>query len=209
MDENGDRIGMLYVGVQKTRYDDMRVQATGVFLGVAVLVMVGIAIASVFSARRIAKPITELSLAADAVAKGQLHANIPGFLTKPAEPGEYEIDRLRWSFHEMVHALRERDEALRSNLEELQEASEELRRWNESYLNTLEFITHELKNQIAAMKINVLALQGGFVGDMTEDQVEALDDVHASIVRTEEMILNYLNLSPSRGRAGSVRGRSL
>jgi two-component system NtrC family sensor kinase len=207
VDENGDRIGMLYVGVQKTRYDDMRVQATGVFLGVAVLVMVGIAIASVFSARRIAKPITELSLAADAVAKGQLHANIPGFLTKPAEPGEYEIDRLRWSFHEMVHALRERDEALRSNLEELQEASEELRRWNESYLNTLEFITHELKNQIAAMKINVLALQGGFVGDMTEDQVEALDDVHASIVRTEEMILNYLNLSRIEKGELEVRAR--
>ncbi|MBD3176421.1 MAG: HAMP domain-containing protein [Armatimonadia bacterium] len=195
MNEDGQRIGMLYAGVLKTRYDDMRARAMGVFIGIAVLVLLGIAGAAVYSANRIAGPIAELSLAADAVAGGELHADMPGILTKPEEPGQYEIDRLRWSFHEMVHALRERDEKLRSNLEELQEATEELRRWNDSYLNTLEFITHELKNQIAAMKINVLALQGGFVGEMSEDQIEALDDVHASIVRTEEMILNYLNLS--------------
>jgi two-component system phosphate regulon sensor histidine kinase PhoR len=99
------------------------------------------------------------------------------------------------SFKDTLAALQVREHELRQDLEAWDSALEELRNWNESYFDTLAVVTHELKNQLASMKINLLALREGHLGDLTADQEEALDDVLAAATRAEGMILNNLNLA--------------
>ncbi len=190
-DVSGNVIGMVYVGILKERYDDVRRQALGAFAGTAALVAFTVVVAGGVLSTRLSAPIADLTAAAERIATGDFAPEIDA----PDSAERSEIDRLTVAFADMAQALRQREEELGESFTELQKTSEGLRTWNRNYLDTLEFITHELKNQIAALKINVLAIHGGYVGEISEDQKEALEDVHSSIVRTEEMILNYLNLS--------------
>lgn len=190
-DLNQEIIGMLYVGVLKDRYDDMRNGAMGLFIVGAILSLVGAVSLSSWVAGRLAGPLMQLTDGADEVARGNLDYQLP----RPPRADRDEIKRLTLAFDQMVVALRERDEQLRRSHDELQRAADELHQWVQNYLDTLEFITHELKNQIAAMKINLLAVRDGYVGEIDAEQKEALEDVVQAVNRAEEMILNYLNLS--------------
>jgi two-component system NtrC family sensor kinase len=184
-------IGILYVGVIKDRYDDMRRQALNLFLAIT-LVAVGIAGAiGTWSSKRLAGPVSKLTAGAAEIARGNLSYR----LAEPLKAERDEIKKLTSTFNEMAKALQDREEEVRLSHEQLAGAAEELKRWNQNYLDTLEFITHELKNQVAAMKINLLAVRDGYVGDLSDDQKDAMDDVLVAVNRTEEMILNYLNLS--------------
>lgn len=202
-DPTGRTIGILYVGVLKDRYDDMRRQAMAIFFGISLLALLLAAWASTVLANRIARPIVLLTDGAAQIAQGRLDYRLPD----PRRARREEIKRLTAAFNEMAAALQRRDEELRKSHEELARSAEELKRWNQNYLDTLEFITHQLKNQVAAMKINLLAVRDGYVGQLAEGQREALDDVVAAVNRTEEMILNYLNLSRIEKGELEVRAR--
>jgi two-component system NtrC family sensor kinase len=190
-DPGGRIIGMLYVGVLKDRYDDMRRQALRVFIGAAGLALLTAVVLSSLIAARLVRPLGGLTQGAVEVARGNLAYQLP----RPGRAQHDEIRRLTVAFGQMVDALRERDEQLRRTNAELQQSANELQMWVQNYLDILEFITHELKNQIAAMTINLLAVRDGYVGAISDDQRAALDDVAKTIERSEEMILNYLNLS--------------
>lgn len=178
--------------VQHTLTDEASVRlAFGVLL-VAAIVNVLLAMAmGAFMARRLTQRIGALTDAALALEHGELDARVP----LPKQARQDELKRLQVVFNEMAAALQSRDEDLRRSQQQLQDVAQELQQWNESYLSTLAFITHELKNQIASTRLNLLALRDGYIGDLTSDQREALDDVMATVNRTEEMLLNYLNLS--------------
>jgi two-component system NtrC family sensor kinase len=202
-DLNGKIIGMLYVGVLKDRYDDMRNQAVRLFIGITLMALVAaVALASWLSAR-LTRPVVDLTTGAAEVARGNLDYQ----LSQAKHAERDEINRLTTAFNQMVAALRERDEQLRNSNRELQRTADELQQWVQNYLDILEFITHELKNQIAAMKINLLAVRDGYIGSISEDQKDALSDVAQTIDRSEEMILNYLNLS--RIEKGELQVRAL
>lgn len=202
----GNRIvGMLYVGVLKNRYDDMRNQALGLFIVVVLVTLAGVVFLSVWLARRLSRPLTRLTDATAEVARGNLSYQLPD----PHSAERDEIYRLTRAFNRMVSALSERDQALKTSRDDLQKTADQLKKSVTHYLETLEFITHELKNQIAAMKINLLAVRDGYVGPVGEDQKEALDDVNNAINRAEEMILNYLNLSRIERGELLVRPRQL
>ncbi|MBM3474401.1 MAG: HAMP domain-containing protein [Armatimonadetes bacterium] len=197
-DLRGRIVGMLYVGVLKERYDDMGAQAMRSFIGLAALALLGAVVLSAVFARRFARPLARLTQGATEIARGNLDYDLP----PPARAQHDEIRRLSAAFHQMLAALRGRDEQLRSSNAELQQ-------WVQNYLDILEFITHELKNQIAAMTINVLAVRDGYVGEITDEQRAALDDVAKTIERSEEMILNYLNLSRIEKGELQVRAQAL
>jgi len=187
----GEIVGMLYVGVLKKRYDDMRGQAMTLFISVTVLVFVCAVIISFWLAARLARPLTQLTAGAAEVSRGNLDYKLP----HPPGAERDEINRLSSAFNKMVSSLKERDQQLQRSRDELQHTATELQQWVQNYLDALEFITHELKNQIAAMKINLLAVRDGYIGKISQDQTDALSDVAQAINRAEEMILNYLNLS--------------
>ncbi|NLO74603.1 MAG: HAMP domain-containing protein [candidate division WS1 bacterium] len=198
-------IGILYVGVIKQRYDDMRHSALLLFLAIVALALLLSVLMARFLAGRLTRPLAHLTHAAAAIGRGDLHFR----LDAPLSAQRDEARQLGAAFHHMLHALRERDEQLRASYDRLQQTTEELHRWNQNYLETLEFITHELKNQVAAMKLNLLAVRDGYVGEITTDQREALDDITATMHRTEEMILNYLNLSRIERGELEVRARPI
>ncbi|MBS3757506.1 MAG: cache domain-containing protein [Desulfobacterales bacterium] len=184
-------VGMLYVGVLKQRYDDMRNQALLLFVGVTFLALIGVGFLSFGLARRLSRPLARLTSATAEVSRGNLSYQLPD----PPSAKRDEINRLTSAFNRMVSALGQRDKELQRSRNNLQVTADKLKKSVTHYLETLEFITHELKNQIAAMKINLLAVKDGYVGPVSEDQQAALNDVNQAIVRAEEMTLNYLNLS--------------
>jgi two-component system NtrC family sensor kinase len=190
-DTRNSVIGILYVGVLKDRYDDMRSGAMGFFLLCAAIAVIAAFVVGTWLAGRLARPLDELTGAAVQIARGNLEHRLP----EPARADRDELKKLTVAFNAMAASLQQRDEELRRSHQDLAETADELKRWNQNYLDTLEFITHELKNQVAAMKINLLAVRDGYVGELEPDQREALDDVVVAVNRTEEMILNYLNLS--------------
>jgi two-component system NtrC family sensor kinase len=198
-------LGMLYVGVLKKRYDDMRNQAMSLFILMAALAFVGAILFSFWLAARLTRPLTRLTAGAAEVTRGNLDYQLP----PPPRADKDEINRLTLAFNQMVSALKDRNIEIRNSRDDLQRTANELQQWVKNYLETLEFINHELKNQIAAMKINLLAVRDGYVGKITRDQQEALDDVGQAIHRAEEMILNYLNLSHIERGELQVRARPL
>ena len=198
-------LGMLYVGVLKKRYDDMRNQAMSLFILVAASAFVGAILLSFWLAARLTRPLTRLTAGAAEVTRGNLDYQLP----HPPRADKDEINRLTLAFNQMVSALKDRNIEIRKSRDDLQRTANELQQWVKNYLETLEFINHELKNQIAAMKINLLAVRDGYVGKITGDQKEALDDVGQAIHRAEEMILNYLNLSRIERGELQVRARPL
>lgn len=196
-------VGMLYVGVLKKRYDDMRRQAMTLFIMVAVLAFVCAVFLSFWLAARLARPLAKLTAGAAEVMRGNLDYHLP----YPPGAERDEINRLTGAFNQMVSSLKERNQQLRSSRDDLQHTATELQQWVQNYLDALEFITHELKNQVAAMKINLLAVRDGYIGKISKDQTEALDDVVQATNRAEEMILNYLNLSRIEKGELQVRAR--
>jgi len=202
-DIEGNILGMLYVGILKKRYDDMRNQAVALFLLVSAVGVVGAVFLSLWLSSRLARPLVRLTAGAAEVARGNLSYQLPG----PSRAERDEIHKLTRAFNQMVAALRERTEELGRSRDDLQRTANALQQWVQNYLEALEFITHELKNQIAAMKINLLAVRDGYVGRVSQEQKEALDDVGQAIHRAEEMILNYLNLSRIEKGELQVRAR--
>lgn len=196
-------VGMLYVGVLKKRYDDMRRQAMTLFIMIAVLAFVCAVFLSFWLAARLARPLANLSAGAAEVTRGNLDYHLP----HPPGAERDEISRLTGAFNQMVSSLKERNEQLQNSRDDLHRTATELEQWVQNYLDALEFITHELKNQVAAMKINLLAVRDGYIGKISEDQTEALDDVVQATNRAEEMILNYLNLSRIEKGELQVRAR--
>ncbi|MFH1351901.1 MAG: cache domain-containing protein [Pseudomonadota bacterium] len=197
-----ETLGMLYVGILKKRYDDMRNQAMTLFTVVSALAFLGAVFLSFWLAARLTRPLAQLTSGAAEVTRGNLNYQLP----HPPRAERDEINRLTIAFNQMVHSLKERNEELHRSRDDLQKTAVELQQWVQNYLEALEFITHELKNQIAAMKINLLAVRDGYVGQIGEEQRYALDDVSQAINRAEEMILNYLNLS--RIERGELQVRS-
>lgn len=202
-DIEGNILGMLYVGILKKRYDDMRNQAVALFLLVSAIGVVGAVFLSLWLSSRLARPLVRLTAGAAEVTRGNLSYQLPG----PVRAERDEIHKLTRAFNQMVTALRERTDELGRSRDDLQRTANALQQWVQNYLEALEFITHELKNQIAAMKINLLAVRDGYVGPVSEEQKEALDDVGQAIHRAEEMILNYLNLSRIEKGELQVRAR--
>jgi len=202
-DIRGNILGMLYVGVLKKRYDDMRTRAMNLFLLIALLACAGAVMLSFWLSARLTRPLTRLTAGVAEVTRGNLSYRLPD----PLQAKRDEIGRLTHDFNRMVTSLMERNEQLNRSRDDLQKTADELHQWVQNYLEALEFITHELKNQVAAMKINLLAVRDGYLGAVSGDQKEALDDVAQAILRAEEMILNYLNLSRIERGELQVRAR--
>ena len=184
-------VGMLYVGILKKRYDDMRSQAMSLLIVIVFFAFLCAVFLSFWLAARLTRPLARLTTGAAEVSRGNLDYQ----LTQLPGAERDEIKRLTSAFNQMVGSLKERNQQLKSSRDDLQRTATDLQQWVQNYLDALEFITHELKNQIAAMKINLLAVRDGYVGKISKDQTEALDDVAQAIYRSEEMIINYLNLS--------------
>jgi len=102
----GAIIGILYVGVLKEKYDDIRTETTLIFLTVTVLSLILSLAISYFLSRNISSTIRKLVTASREMARGKLNTYVN--ITSKDELGELAV-----TFNSMASALKERDEKLK------------------------------------------------------------------------------------------------
>lgn len=174
-DCGGRVIGMLYVGILKRPFQDNARRLLLTYVGVSLFVLlVGLVLAFVL-ASRVAQPIHRLVQAAQQMSQGEKPPPVPQCNSC------HETDRLIGAFNQMAAALAEREERLKA--------------LNREYMETLGFVSHELKSPVATIMNYVYLLGQQKLGPLTEKQDKAVRAVDASGRRLVEMVRHYLNLS--------------
>lgn len=179
---DGNIIGMLYVGLLESPYEEIsREVVFRVVWPAIVLLAVAVAI-SLFLIRRITSPLQNLSKAASHLKEANWDYTIE------TTSNFREIDQLTQVFHDMQEAIAARDKSL-------QEKNKSLEEKNRNYMEMLGFITHELKSPMAAAQQMINVVLDGFIGDMPEKTAEILERIRRALEQSQDMVKNYLDLS--------------
>jgi two-component system NtrC family sensor kinase len=190
MRDGRDRvIGMLYVGILERPFKEL---TRSVLLRFGALSAVGVAGALVlafFLSMRLARPIHELAQAARRIEAGEGPAGVA------VRKGAREIRYLVGAFNQMADTLARREASLKEANAQLEKVNDSLRELNQSYMETVGFISHELKNPLGTM-LNYLYLLGELqLGPLTEPQQQAVRTVDRNVRLLTEMVRHYLDLS--------------
>ena len=188
-DPDGHPIGMLYVGLLEAPYAALRGQLIASLLGIGlVLAIVAVAI-TIYVVRRITSPLRDLSTAATGMARGDQ-------VSRVTVPQTYsELRNLTSAFREMQDAVALRDRRLLEHSRELEQTNDKLERANRNYMQTLGFVTHELKSPLAAMQSIISVIVEGYVGDVPEKITTHLQRIKRNAEELQDMVKNYLDLS--------------
>ena len=174
-DGAGQVIGMLYVGALKAPLEDIGHSIVIRYLFVSLFVLLFSLILAFIIASRLAHPIHRLVTASNSMCDGKR----PSPLTFNGACHETNI--LIKAFNEMTTALAEREEKMKA--------------LNRSYMETLGFVSHELKSPLATIMNYAYLLKEQKLGAITEKQHRALMAIDAGSQRLAEMVRHYLNLS--------------
>jgi len=185
----GEIIGMLYVGLLEKPF-----QALGQTILMRYIWLLGIGlilslILSFWLADRLARPILRLEEATNQMRQGINPVPIP------IDKASQETQNLIIAFNEMAQALAEREAHLKEANEKLAQANETLTATNRSYMETLGFVSHELKTPVATIMNYVFLLKEEKIGPLTEKQQKAIKNIDNNVKHLVEMIRHYLNLS--------------
>ncbi len=182
-------IGMLYVGLLESPFKDLRY---GWMKKLVILVLIISTLAvgiTVLIVKRITAPLEELGEAAAGMTQGN---HVAQFSDRKSYA---EIARLTKAFQQMQRGIAERDQHLRQQNTELAEANEKLARVNRNYMESLGFVTHELKSPLAAMQNLIDVVYKGYAGEIPEKACSFLRRVRRSCSEMQGMVKNYLDLS--------------
>lgn len=182
-------IGMLYVGLLEAPYAALEAQTIARLMGVMIAVMILAVLIGLVVVRRLTRPLARLSEASQELAGGNWEHPIP------AEPTFTEIAELVQAFQGMRSAIADRDQRLRRQNEELHEANEQLSRVNRNYMQTLGFVTHELKSPLGAMQTIIGTILKGYTGQVTGKTAEFLRRIDRNCEELQGMVKDYLDLS--------------
>jgi two-component system NtrC family sensor kinase len=187
--DGGDQIiGMLYVGILKRPFRDYtRNIAIRYLIITLVALLVGLALAF-YMAGRLAQPIHCLVEASNRMRRGE-------------NPGPVKTDRACHETATLIHAFNQMAATL-------VEREEKLVALNRSYMETLGFVSHELKSPVATIMNYVYLMREGKLGPLTEKQQKAMKALDVNSNRLVEMVRHYLNLSRiENGELEPVRSR--
>ena len=150
--------------------------------GLSVLAAAGALTLGLIFARRLTGALRRLADAAGHIADGEPYQDVPEPVTND------EVRDLTQAFNAMAVKLRDREERLkRTNLE--------LEKANTTYLDMLEFVSHELKNTLGVIYTSARALDAGIVGPMSPAQAGLVQNITRSINAAVIMTRNYLGLA--------------
>lgn len=134
---NDKIIGVLYVGILKQKYDDIRDRTLLIFVGITLAGAVFSTTIALLISRNISVPIRKLVAASKQLADGDLEAKV--------EPGSGdELGKLAYHFNQMAAALKERDERLKEFTKRKIMESERLAIIGQLAAN----VAHELNNPL-------------------------------------------------------------
>jgi len=171
----GEIIGMLYVGTLKKPFEDYSRGIALKYVYVSLFALLVGLVLAFFIASRLANPIHRLMEAADRVTQG--HPTPPVADTGSCD----EVGHLIHAFNQMTSTLTEREVKLKA--------------LNRSYMETLGFVSHELKGPVATILNYAYLLREQKLGDVNDRQVKAIRAIDAASNRLVEMVRHYLNLS--------------
>jgi two-component system, NtrC family, sensor kinase len=188
-DPAGKTIGMIYVGLLRAPYDDMRDGFIARFL----LPVGGVGLLAVWAAlylvNRITLPVRALSLSASRLAKGDWDHPF-------TIPHTYvEIENLAGAYADMRAAIRKRDHELQGRNKELSLANEKLEQSNRNYMQTLGFVTHELKAPLAAIQMLIATMVDGYLGAVSPQVSDFFTRIQRNCEELQDMVRDYLDLS--------------
>jgi len=181
-DINDKTIGILYVGILERPFTDM---ARNIFIAFLVIVSAATALAALLEivlTRSISQPVERMLKATQKLSEGDLGYEVE------AETGTIELDALARSFNEMSERLRKRENSLEIT-------NEKLAALNETYLDAVGFVSHELKGIVATTIMNTAAVRDGMFGAVSEQQKQALESAARNLEYLRETIRKFLDLS--------------
>ena len=188
-DSRGEVVGMLYVGALERPFRDLSrsmVIRYSLLVGAALLAALLLAM---IIAGRIAGPLHRLAESAKRVEHGH------GFEPVAGSGGCEETASLIHAFNNMAEALTDREQQLRAANEQLAGANSSLKATNAQYVETLQFVSHELNSPLASITNYASMHRQRLLGPITEKQEGALEVMSANLKRVMEMIRHYLNLA--------------
>ncbi len=201
-DPSGKTIGMIYVGLLRDPYDDIQDRLIGRFLMPVAAVGLIAVCAALWIVNRITRPVLALSHSAARLATGDLEHAAP-------IPHTYrELKRLAGAFAEMRAAIRKRDQELRARNEELSLANLKLEQSNKNYMQTLGFVTHELKAPLGAIQMLIATMVEGYLGQVSPQVSDFFTRIQRNCEELQDMVRDYLDLSRlERGELAAVKSR--
>ncbi|MFG0252350.1 MAG: cache domain-containing protein [Phycisphaerales bacterium JB038] len=190
-DPDGDIVGMLYTGLLDAPYVALR----NTLLTRFALILIGSAVLAVLIAtlvvRRITNPLKALTETAQAFQGDDWSPPSPPRLQRSFS----EINTLQGALAQAQAAILCRDRRLSRRNETLRRTNDELERVNSNYMQTLRFVTHELKSPLAAMQSMINLMLDGYLGDVPEKIGSYLRRVNHNCEDLQDMVKNYLDLS--------------
>jgi two-component system NtrC family sensor kinase len=174
-DGRGEIVGMFYVGTLKRPFQDEWRAVAVQYLGNTLVALVAGLVLAYVIAGRLAAPIHRLVEVAKRVTNGDRPPPVD------ANGACDEVGRLVHSFNQMTATLTEREERLKT--------------LNRSYMETLGFVSHELKSPVATIMNYTYLLRERKLGDLNERQVKAVRAIDGGGARLVEMVRHYLNLA--------------
>lgn len=188
-DPSGKTIGMIYVGLLREPYDDMRDGFIARFLvpvGVVGLLAVW---AALYVVNRITRPVLALNRSASQLASGDWDHPL-------TIPHTYrELENLAGAYADMRTAIQKRDHELRARYEELSLTNEKLALSNRNYMQTLGFVTHELKAPLAAIQMLITTMVDGYLGKVSPQVSDFFVRIQRNCEELQDMVRDYLDLS--------------
>jgi len=161
------------------------------------ILLVGVALLSFFS-YRITSPLRRLTDAANRVAEGETHIDLP-----PTAAGE--IGGLTHVFSHMLHSIHERESALQdlnqtlefriaTRTEELRRANHKLKELDRRKSLFVSAASHEIKTPLTSITCHLDNLLFGVDGPLSKEQINVLKRVQANIERLEHLLVDLLDL---------------
>ncbi|MEA1907102.1 MAG: cache domain-containing protein [Euryarchaeota archaeon] len=192
-DVNSNIIGMLYVGVLKKPFIDIKHEMLAKFIITAIFaIMLSIIVASVF-ARNISKPTAELAYTAKAIAGGDLTKRVN--IERADEIGELAV-----SFNRMADVLKKNADEIKGKTAELERMNMQLTELDRMKSEFIDMASHELRTPLTTIKGYLDLALDGTLGEFTDAQISKLEIMDRNADRLTGLVGDLLNLSEIQSR---------
>ena len=188
-DPRGAVIGMLYVGTLERPFNDLSRSVVLRYSALVLIALVAALLIAMFIAGRLARPLHRLAEQADKMRHGHEFEQVA------ASHSCLETSGLIQAFNEMAATLSQRERQLKEANERLAGTNDSLTGLNAHYMETLQFVSHELNSPLSSIMNYAYMLRQGLLGPLTPKQENALESVSVNLKRVMEMIRHYLNLA--------------